>query len=311
MPKIIISGTISYDNIMSCPISLKDSIIENSEWTFKLPYLVDTLHKEVWWTGLNVSYNLALLWEDSILLSSAWYDFEFSDFIKENVFLDWVLISKDKLTSRTYFTTDPLNNQITAFYPWTTEDSSVWECKNIENIEYAMIASNNVNIMLRNLRYFKNKWIKTFFSPGQQIGIMTREQLLEAFSYTDYLIVNTYNYEFLKKKAELSDGDMIISFQKLIITYGIRWSKIFDNNYNMLEIEWVENPKAIDSTWTWEAYKAWLLKWLLEWFSWEQSARLWAVLASISTWTIWAQNHKIDWQELRNLYKDTFGERIL
>jgi len=37
--------------------------------------------------------------------------------MKENVNLDYINISKDKLTARSYITSDKNENQITAFYP--------------------------------------------------------------------------------------------------------------------------------------------------------------------------------------------------
>ena len=103
---------------------------------------------------------------------------------------------------------------------------------------------------------------------------------------------------------------MIKTFEKIIITYGLKWSKIFYSNYNMFEIPWVESPTFIDEIWVGDAYRAWLLKWLNEGFTWDKSAKLWAVLASISTWKSWAQNHSINWEELKWLYTDTFWENL-
>jgi len=50
-------------------------------------------------TGMNISYNLALLGENPILLTSIGKDYIFSDFIKENVNLDFIHISAKKMTS--------------------------------------------------------------------------------------------------------------------------------------------------------------------------------------------------------------------
>jgi sugar/nucleoside kinase (ribokinase family) len=103
---------------------------------------------------------------------------------------------------------------------------------------------------------------------------------------------------------------MITWFEKMILTYWIKWSKIFDKNYNIIEVEWVENPDFVDATWAWDAYRAWLLKWLTDWYDWLTSARIWAVLASLSTQAYGAQNYYIDWKQFKTLYEQTFGDEL-
>jgi hypothetical protein len=101
---------------------------------------------------------------------------------------------------------------------------------------------------------------------------------------------------------------MIESFSKMIITYWVDGSKIYESNYNVTEIFWVENPDFLDSTWAWDAYRAWLLSWLNKWYSWENSAKMWSILASICTASNWAQNHFINLKQFKTLYIETYWE---
>jgi hypothetical protein len=48
---------------------------------------------------------------------------------------------------------------------------------------------------------------------------MTKKQLLEAFENADYLIVNKFEFDMIKKISEFSDSEIIESFEKIIITY--------------------------------------------------------------------------------------------
>lgn len=310
MSKIIVSWSTAYDNIMHSNTNLKEHLVEKEMWNINISYLVDDLKKENGWTGLNIAYNLALLWAESILLTSVWDDFIFSDFIKSNVNLDYIHISKDKLTARSYITTDRNDNQITAFYPWAMEDSCEIDYFKDENAYFAIISANHVNIMKKHLKLFKEKWVKTFFDPGQQITEMSKEDLEYCFRLSNYIILNEYEYEVIKHRAEKTDEDMIWMFEYMILTYWVKGSKIFDRNYNIIEVHWVKNPSFVDATWAWDWYRAWLLKWLNDWYSWEKSARIWAVLASLSTWEFWAQNHFINWKQFKFLYEQTFNESL-
>ena len=310
MSKVIVSGSTAFDNIMHSDTNIKDHLTEKEMWNINISYLVSELKKENWWTGSNIAYNLALLWAESILLTSVWNDYVFSDFMKQNVNLEYINVSRNKLTARSYITTDKYENQVTAFYPWAMEDSCQINYLRDEDAKYSIISANHVSTMKKHLKLFKEKWVKTLFDPGQQITQMTKEDLEYCFELSDYIILNEYEYEVIKTRSEKTDWDMIEMFEHMILTYWVKWSKIFDRNYNIVEVHWVENPDFIDATWAWDAYRAWLLKWLNDWYSWEQSARIGAVLASLSAWEYWAQNHFIDWKQFQNLYSQTFWESL-
>jgi len=310
MTKILVSGSTAYDNIMHSDTDLTEHLVEKNMWNINISYIVSDLKKENWGTWSNISYNLALLWTESILLSSVWEDYVFSDFMKENVNLDYINISRDNLTARSYITTDNHDSQITAFYPWAMQDSCDIKFLKDDFVKYGIVSPNHISTMKKHLKLFKSSWVKTFFDPGQQITQMTKEDLEYCFELSNYIILNEYEYEVIKKIAEKTDWEMIDMFDHMILTYWVKGSKIFDRNYNIIEIHWVENPDFVDATWAWDAYRAWLLKWLTDWYNWETSARIWAVLASLSTWSFWAQNHFIDWKQFKNLYTQTFWENL-
>ena len=88
-----------------------------------------------------------------------------------------------------------------------------------------------------------------------------------------------------------------------------KWSVILDNNSEDF-ISSIENNKVIDPTWAWDAYRAWLLRWLQMWYNWNKSANIWSLLASYSVWLYWAQNHYINKQDFQKWFKSEFGHSI-
>lgn len=310
MGKISVIWSTSYDNIMSCASSFDDIFSWDKLKNTKKVYSIDTLKKESWWSGLNIAYNLALLWEKPILLTSIWEDFSFSDFMKENVDLSKVYKSEDKLTSRSYIMTDSDDTKFRSYFLWATWDGKNIDLEVLSDTSYAVVSKFQIDTMIEALKVYKKAWVKTIFSPWFQIENMTKQNLDSCFEYADILVVNQDWYENIKKRAEKTDEKMIALFDYIIITYGINWSKIFDNNYHMHEIPWVQNHEFIDAVWVGDSYKAWLVKGLNSGLDIKTSAKLWAIVASISTWSVWAHSHTITWDILQKLYKDTYGEEI-
>jgi len=307
MSKIIVAWAVTFDNIMSYTDNLKDTLEKSWKNT---SYFVNSLSIAQWWSWLNMSYNLSLLWETSTLVSWIWKDFDFSDFINENTNLDNVLVDDKELTSRSFITTDSEKNIISSTYLWALNAIENIDLNVFNGTKYAIVNALPISIMVDLLKKLKEAWLEVFFSPWNMISKMTKYEIEKCFSYSDYLIVNNSNYEKLKLLWEKTDEEMISIFEKMIITYGINGSKVFDKSYNMIEVPWVNNPDFKDNIWVGDAYKAWLLKWLTDWFSWEQSAKMWAVLASISTWTVGWSSHEIDFDKFQKLYLDTFGEGL-
>jgi len=309
MSKIVVLWISAYNNIMLCPTNLKDIFSSKNE-SCKINYEINDLKKQEWWNGLNVSYNLALLWVDSILLSVIWNDFDFTDFCKKEIDLSLVLKSNNLLTSRFYITYDQNETKLSSFFMWAT---SIWEdliLSDFSDIKIFYVWAFHINSMLSNLEKAKSFWVKTVFSPWFIFYSMTKDAIIDAFENTDIFIISSLDYEYVKQKAEINDEKMISFFDNLIITYGINGSKIFDRNYHMTEIPGVANPDFIDDVWVSDAFKAGILKWLDLWYDIKTWTQIWAVLASISTSSSGSQNHKIDWEKFGELYADTFWKNI-
>lgn len=309
MWNILVSWSTAYDYIMDYKDKFQNHIKPENIPKLSVSFLIDEMKKERGWTGLNIAYNIWLLWNKAILLSWIWKDFEFSDYLKENINLDYIYRS-ELLSSSWYITNDIEWNQITAFYPWAMNESNKVFIKWIdEKISYAIISPNKKETMFIHMRELKNLWVKTFFDPGQAIFGMEKEDLIEAMKYSNYLIVNDYEFDLFKDKSWLSKLEIINSYEKVIITMWDKWSVIMDHMSEEY-IPAVENYEVLDPTWAWDAYRAWLLRWLDLWYDWITSANIWTLIASYSVWSYWAQNHFIEKKHFQKRFEDEFGTEI-
>ena len=316
MKDIIISGSTAYDYIIKYEWNFRNESLQNSGKKLNVSFLVKDYERENGGTGLNISYNLALLLDEKpILLSSIWKDFEYSDFIKENVNINYVHKTKMLLSATSHIMVDSWENQIVAFYSWAMEN---WDKPIVRDLirdiwdsySFWIVSPNKKEAMMLHLEEMNEYNISSFFDPGQQLSTMTKDELEKAMNIADYLIINEIEYEHFKKISEKTDEEIIESFEKIIITYSSKGSKIISSTEDIINIPSVINYNIIDYTWAWDAYRWGLLAWLKKWNSWEKSAKLWSILSSYCLWTNWAQNHYITVKQIKLWFLEEFWEEI-
>jgi len=71
MGKIIVGGSIAYDNIMDFPGLFKDQILPDKIQALNVSFLVNSLKKVRGGTAPNIAYNLALVGEEAMVLGTA------------------------------------------------------------------------------------------------------------------------------------------------------------------------------------------------------------------------------------------------
>ncbi len=307
---IVVSWSTAYDVIMNYDWKFQDDIKADKLNNLSVAFLINNLKKEIWWTWANIVYNLSLLWERSILMSAIWKDFSFDGFFKENVNLNYIHESSDLFSASCHITSDSVSNQITTFYPWAMNESENLSLKSIkEEVLYTIVSPNQKEAMIKHTKESKELWIKTFFDPGQQIYTFNKDELAEISINANYLIVNEYERKIFKEKIWKDKKELLEIFSKIIVTLWDKWSKIISKEME-LKISGLSVENVIDPTWAWDSYRAWLLRWLKLWYSWETSAKLWTLMASYCIQSHWWQNHFVEKETIENDMREKFGEEV-
>lgn len=303
--KILVSGSMAYDYIMDFQDSFKNHILPDKIHMLNVSFFTPSLTKQKWWTGHNIAYNMWLLWEKSILLWVVGNDFN-----EKSKLIDYSNLYKikDMTTASCYIINDKDNNQINAFYPWALSAENTQNIPNLK-ISYAIISPNGKDVMIKHLKQASELDIKTFFDPGQMITSFTKEELIECLDYSNYLVLNDYEYNLFLEKTWFKENNLLDKLDKIIITLWKDWVRIVDKKEE-LKIEAVKNISVIDPTWAWDSFRAWLIVWLHNWLNWERSARIWCLNASYCIEKYGTQNHIFTKKEFEKKYKEEFKEKI-
>ncbi len=116
--KIVVTGSIAYDYLMSFPGKFTEHFLPEHMHRISLSFLVDTMDKRRGGCAPNIAYTLALLGERPVLMATAGEDFgEYRTWLEAaGVDTSGVMQIPGKFTASFFCSTDENNNQIASFY---------------------------------------------------------------------------------------------------------------------------------------------------------------------------------------------------
>jgi len=306
MKQIVVSGSSAYDILLHFDWSFKEQFSENTDSSVNMSILSPVFHKNHWWTWANICYNLALLWENSILLSSVWEDFSFSDIIRDKINLKYIHKEQFSPSSHSVIISDKTDNRITVFHSGAMNSASESKFSYIEEkIWVSIISANDIWTMLEHAQESKKQGITTLIDPAQQVSQMSEEQLNRLLSYWDILIANHYEFAEIQKKVQKTGEDLISDFSYIIVTYWDQWSQLISPK-DTIHIPAITIADIEDTTWAWDAYRAWVLYSIIEWLDIKVWCQLWSILASYSTITSGSQQHHFSFWWIATDMKEKF-----
>ena len=123
--RIVITGSIAYDYLMSFPGKFTEHILPEHMHRVSLSFLVETMDKRRGGCAPNIAYTLALLGERPLLMATAGEDFgEYRQWL-DAAGVDTALVRQvpGKFTASFFCSTDQPNNQIASFYTGAMADA--------------------------------------------------------------------------------------------------------------------------------------------------------------------------------------------
>lgn len=259
MKKIIVTGSLAYDHLMTFDGEFGDSLIADKLASLSVSFLAKTHEHYFGGCAGNIAYNLKLLGCEPLVLGVAGGDFgRYGEWMKEcgistaNIFID-----KSRGTASAYVLTDNKQRQISIFSPGAMEnyenglelDLPAGQAGGVDrdDIACAIIAPEPPKRMVAFGRYFKRIGVPFIFDPGQAIPALSREEILELMNGSVGMILNEYELEMVRKK--LGTEDMGAGF--LIVTMGEKGCRLGDKI-----IPAVKGVKVVDVTGCGDAFRA-------------------------------------------------------
>jgi len=309
--KLIVTGSIAYDYLMTFPGHFSEQFIADKLDRISVSFLVDTMKQHPGGCGANIAYSLALLDENPLLVGSAGCDFEAyrKQLEKAGVDTSGVLVREDVYTASFFANTDQDGNQICSFYTGAMQFAR--DIQLSEHLQEAstltIVSPNDPDTMSNAADACRELNADFIYDPGQQIARLDGEALRKGVQGAKILILNEYEHEMFLKKTGIPDDGIMKQIEILIVTLGDKGAVIRTTD-KRIEIPIASPDQILDPTGVGDAFRAGLMKGMVKGFSWETSGRMGSLAAAYVIETEGTQNHHFTLDAFIQRYIQNFGK---
>ena len=310
--KIIITGSIAYDYLMSFPGKFTEHILPEHLARLSVSFLVDTMEKRRGGCAPNIAYTLALLGERPFLMATAGEDFgDYRQWL-DAAGIDTSLVKQipGKFTASFFCSTDEVNNQIASFYTGSMANAAELSFRTVADCGLAIIAPNDPAAMVQYAEECRTIGIPYIFDPGQQCARMSGDELAEGASGATIVICNDYEFELFGQKTGMREADVLARGSALIVTRGEHGCSVYTSGGVRVDVSAVAPHRIVDPTGVGDAFRGGLMKGLALGLPYESCARFGSVAAAYALEHLGGQSHAYTWSEFQTRYEAHFGSTL-
>jgi len=307
--RILVSGSLAYDRIMTFPGKFSDHILPDKIHILNVCFLVNGLTEKFGGTAGNIAYSLKLLGQEPVILATAGKDFAgYRGWLEKcGMTFEGIRQVDEEFTAGAYITTDQSDNQITGFNPGAMKFPCGYAVDGLEAADaLAIVAPGNLDDMQDYPRRYKARGIRFVLDPGQNITAFSGEALTEMLTGATYLISNDYELELIVNATGLTLADILSRVGTLITTLGEKGSIIRQGGAE-LAIPPARATAVKDPTGAGDAFRAGLLMGLAAGLPLEKAGRLGSVSAVYAVEHHGTQEHAYSMPEFLARYEENFG----
>jgi adenosine kinase len=144
------------------------------------------------------------------------------------------------------------------------------------------------------------------FDPGQQCARMNGEQLRDGLVGSAMTICNDYEFELIRQKTGLGEGEVIEQVGLLVVTKGELGCSMLSRD-GQLDVPAVPPREIVDPTGVGDAFRGGYMKGMALGASVETCGRMGSVAATYALEHLGGTNHAYTWEEFGARYEEHFG----
>lgn len=310
--KVVCSGSIAYDYLMTFPGYFRDHIIPNRLESISLSFLVDSMVRERGGVAPNIAYTMALLGGRPLVLGTAGVDFEDYRVWLEarNIDTTFVRIIPDVFTASFFANTDLSNNQISSFYTGAMAYASTISLHEFGNDrpDLVIISPNDPRAMDQYVRECGELKIPYLYDPGQQVVRSDPEELRRGVVGAHSLFLNDYEYTLIKKHTGLSEEVILNQVDYMVVTCGEDGASIYANG-EVLHVPSVPPAAILDPTGVGDAFRGGFVRGFAMGLDWQTCGQMGSLAATYCLEQRGPQNHCYTREEFIARFRRHFDDQ--
>jgi adenosine kinase len=311
--RILFTGSIAYDYLMTFPGYFKDHILPQKIESISVSFLVESMTRQRGGTAPNIAYTLALLGGQACLMGTVGDDFdEYRAWLEQRgVDTRAVKVIPGTFTASFFANTDRGNAQIASFYPGAMGFASV---QSLHDLDYrpdlVVISPNAPDAMRKFVRECKELKLRYLFDPSQQLARMSREVVHEDVDSAWMLTVNDYEFGLIEKMTGWTEATIQKHVEVLVITRGEKGATIYSDGVR-IDVSAVPPEKILDPTGVGDAFRGGLLRGVAAGWPWPLCGQLGALAATYCLEQLGTQNHHYTRAEFLTRFRQHFDDAEL
>ncbi len=308
--KIVITGSIAYDYLMSFPGRFTDSLIADQLHKVSLSFLVDSLIRQRGGTAPNIAFTIGLLGGHPLVMATAGQDFgDYRDWLEAHgVDTSAIIEIEDDFTASFFVNTDLDQNQIASFYTGAMAYAGNLSFKLFAaDADLAIISPNAPDAMAKYADECRDCSIPFIYDPSQQAARFNGEQLARGLEGCTMLTVNEYEYQLIQEKTGYTESDIMDRIGALLVTKAANgaWLVVESGEYL---IPSVPPQKIVDPTGAGDAFRAGLMRGMELNLPWDIAGRVGALCATYVLENLGTQAHSFTRAEFVARYRQHFDD---
>lgn len=292
--KIVVTGSIAYDYLMSFPGRFRDSLVANQLHNVSLSFLVDSLQRQRGGTAPNIAYTIALLGGRPTVMATAGHDFaEYRHWLEaQGVDTSAIVEVDSEFTASFFVNTDEEQNQIASFYTGAMAHACQLSfAQYAADADLAIISPNDPAAMQSYADECRAQGIPFIYDPSQQAARFNGEQLARGLDGCALLTVNEYEYTLIQEKTGLSHKQIMDRVGGLLVTKAEKGAELIVEDELYL-LPPFPPQQIIDPTGAGDAFRGGLMRGMQLGLPWPIAGRMGALAATYVLEQLGTQNHQ-------------------
>jgi adenosine kinase len=318
--RIVITGSIATDHLMTFPGRFADSIVLDKLDKISLSFLVDELEIRRGGVAANIAFGMGVLGENPILVGAVGPDFaDYRSWLtRHGVDTESVHVSEVRHTARFVCTTDEHANQIATFYAGAMQEARDIELgpvvERVGNVDLVLIGANDPEAMMRHTEECRYRRIPFAADPSQQLARMHGDEIRLLVDGAAYLFTNEYEAALTEQKTGWSNEEILDRVGTRVTTLGPNGVRIERRGEAMIQVPTPKETHKADPTGVGDAFRAGFLASLAWGLPLQRCAQVGSLLATHVIESIGTQEYELARRSfllrIREAYGDQAAEEI-
>jgi len=281
---------------MSFPGRFAEQLLPDQLAHLSVSFLVEDLEVRRGGVAANIAFGMGVLGGRPLLVGAVGADFaDYRAWLERHgVETAGVRVSDLRHTARFVCTTDADLNQIASFYPGAMTEAREIELAALGPVDLVVVSPNDPAAMVRHTEECRARGIAFVADPSQQLSSLDGEQVRTLIDGADLLVTNAYESAMVEHKTGWSGEDVLKRVAVRITTHGVEGAVIAQPGEADVRVPVVPAASVADPTGGGDAFRAGLLSARSWGLSWERSAQVGSLLATLCLESTGPQDYSLD-----------------